>query len=240
MQKATLLHQGKAKSVYATDHPDYCIMVFRDDASAFNGVKLASLARKGKVNNHINAWFMQHLMQAGIATHFEKTLAADNEALFKRLNMIPVECVVRNRAAGSLCKRLGVTEGQVIAPPLFEFFLKDDALGDPLITEDHIAAFGWASQEEVTAMRHLSLQVNSILQPLFLQAGMILVDYKLEFGRFKGQVLLGDEFSPDGCRIWDSTTLEKLDKDRFRRDLGGVVEAYEIVAERLGIPLNAL
>lgn len=237
MQKGELLHKGKAKSVYAGADSEHCVMEFRDDASAFNGVKLASLERKGAVNNQINAWFMQRLANAGIPTHFEKVLSA-NTALFKRLQMIPVECVVRNRAAGSICKRLGIAEGKEITPPLFEFFLKDDALGDPLITEDHIYAFNWASQKEVAEMRRLSLLTNQVLQPLFLQAGMILVDYKLEFGRYQGQVLLGDEFSPDGCRIWDSQTLEKLDKDRFRRDLGNVVEAYEVVAQRLEIPLS--
>src|SRR5690554_3401029 len=190
--------------------------------------------RKGMVNNRFNAFIMEKLEAAGIPTHFERLLG-DDEALVKRLEMIPVECVVRNVAAGSICRRLGVQEGLELDPPTFELFLKNDALHDPMINEYHIRSFGWARPEEVDIMKALTFKVNDILKELFAGAGMILVDYKLEFGVFNGQVVLGDEFSPDGCRIWDSETREKLDKDRFRQDLGNVIESYELVGRRLGI-----
>lgn len=236
MQKGSELYSGKAKTLYATDAPQYLWMEFRDDATAFDGEKKAQLARKGKVNNHFNAFIMQKLAAAGIGNHFERILS-DHESLVKRLEMLPVECVVRNIAAGSICRRLGITEGRELNPPIFEFFLKDDALHDPMINECHIENFGWATKEEIAIMKAMSFKVNEILKPLFLQAGMLLVDYKLEFGRFAGQILLGDEFTPDGCRIWDVETREKLDKDRFRKDLGNVIEAYEQVAQRLNIAI---
>ncbi|RMH45947.1 MAG: phosphoribosylaminoimidazolesuccinocarboxamide synthase [Gammaproteobacteria bacterium] len=236
MKKGQLLYQGKAKSVYETDNPDFLILEFRNDASAFDGTKRASLARKGEVNNKFNAFIMQKLAAAGIPTHFEKLLS-DNESLVKNLQMIPVECVVRNRAAGSLCRRLGVEEGLELSPPTFEFFYKNDALHDPMVNEYHIRAFGWASEDEIAEMKKWTFHVNDILTKLFDDAGLILVDYKLEFGRFKGEVVLGDEFSPDGCRLWDKATGEKMDKDRFRQDLGNVIESYEEVARRLGVPL---
>ena len=236
MQKRELLYSGKAKSVYASDDPDKLILQFRNDTSAFDGEKVAQLERKGMVNNKFNAFIMQTLAKGGIPTHFEQLLS-DDEALVKRLAMIPVECVVRNISAGSLCRRLGVAEGLELNPPTFEFFLKNDALHDPMVNEYHIRAFGWASQDEIERMTTLTFQVNEILKRLFAQAGLLLVDYKLEFGRFRGEVLLGDEFSPDGCRLWDAATRDKLDKDRFRQGLGGVVEAYEEVARRLGVPL---
>lgn len=169
-------------------------------------------------------------------THFIRLLS-DNESVVKRLDMIKVECVVRNIAAGSLCRRLGVKEGLELDPPLFEFFLKNDELGDPMINENHIVHFGWATAMEIETMKELTFRVNAVLKPLFLAANMLLVDYKLEFGRFHGQLLLGDEFTPDGCRIWDAVTHEILDKDRFRKDLGDVIEGYEAAAHRLGIPL---
>jgi len=231
------LYSGKAKSVYTTDDPDHLILHFRDDTSAFDGEKKASLARKGMVNNKVNAFIMTKLEQAGIATHFEELLS-DTQSLVKRLDMIPVECVVRNIAAGSICRRLGVKEGLDLNPPTFEFFLKNDELHDPMINDYHIRAFGWASEEEVAAMKELTFKVNDVLKKLFLAAGLLLVDYKLEFGRFHGQVVLGDEFTPDGCRLWDAETREKLDKDRFRQNLGNVIEAYEEVARRLGVDLS--
>ena len=230
------LYTGKAKSLYATDDPHCLIMHFRDDVSAFDREKYAQLARKGIINNHINAFIMCHLKQAGIATHFIQLLS-DDETLVNALQMIPLECVVRNIAAGSLCKRLGVEEGTVLEPPLFEFFLKDDALHDPLVNEDHIRAFAWADATQVNAMKAQSLQINTILRLLFQEAGMLLVDYKLEFGMHDGKIILGDEFSPDGCRIWDIDTHTRLDKDRFRRDEGDVIAAYTEVAQRLRIPL---
>lgn len=236
MKKLTELYSGKAKSVYATDDADRVIMEFRDDTSAFDGRKIVQLARKGRVNNKFNAFIMEKLSAAGVPTHFERLLS-DNEVLVKKLQMIPVECVVRNLAAGSLCKRLGITEGQELNPPTLEFFLKNDALHDPMINEYHIRSFGWASDAEVTIMKDLTFSANHVLKTLFANAGILLVDYKLEFGRFNGAIILGDEFSPDGCRLWDATTRKKLDKDRFRQDLGDVIEGYEEVARRLGVEL---
>ena len=231
------LYSGKAKSVYNTDDQDHLVLLFRDDTSAFDGEKTASLARKGMVNNKFNAFIMRKLEQAGIPTHIEEVLS-DNQSLVKRLDMIPVECVIRNIAAGSICRRLGVKEGLDLDPPTFEFFLKDDELHDPMINDYHIRAFGWASEQEVETMKQLTFKVNDVLKKLFLDAGLLLVDYKLEFGRFHGQVVLGDEFTPDGCRLWDAKTREKLDKDRFRQNLGNVIEAYEEVARRLGVELS--
>ena len=236
MKKLTELYSGKAKSVYATDDADCVIMEFRDDTSAFDGRKIVQLARKGRVNNKFNAFIMEKLSAAGVPTHFERLLS-DNEVLVKKLQMIPVECVVRNIAAGSLCKRLGITEGQELNPPTLEFFLKNDALHDPMINEYHIRSFGWATDGEVILMKELTFRANHVLKTLFANAGILLVDYKLEFGRFHDTVILGDEFSPDGCRLWDATTRKKLDKDRFRQDLGDVIEGYEEVARRLGVML---
>lgn len=236
MEKRQELYAGKAKSVYKTDDDDFVIMCFRDDTSAFDGEKMEQLTRKGEVNNKFNAFIMDYLQKAGIPTHFERLLSA-NEALVKKMDMMPIECVIRNVASGSLCRRLGVKEGQELNPAVFEFFLKDDVLHDPMINEYHIETFSWASKESVNKMKQLTFKVNTILKELFSDSGMILVDYKLEFGLFKGQVVLGDEFSPDGCRLWDKKTRKKLDKDRFRQGLGGVIEAYEEVALRIGVTL---
>ena len=237
MEKGQELYSGKAKSVFLTQDPAQLIMEFRDDTSAFDGEKMDQLARKGMVNNRFNAFIMDHLEAKGVATHFER-LRSDTESQVKRLDMIPVECVVRNIATGSLCRRLGVEDGLDLVPPTFEFFLKNDELHDPMINEYHIASFGWATPEEVTSMKSQTFRVNEILSALFAAGGMTLVDFKLEFGRFGGQLLLGDEFTPDGCRLWDTDTRKKLDKDRFRQGLGGVVEAYEEVALRLGVDLT--
>lgn len=234
MEKREELYAGKAKSVYKTDDPDLLIMHFRDDTSAFDGKKLEQLERKGKVNNIFNAFIMEKLKAAGIPTHFEKRLN-DRESLVKRMAMMPVECVVRNVSAGSLVRRLGVEEGLELNPPTYELFLKNDAQGDPMINESLCLTFGWATEAQLAEMKQLTYKVNGVLKQLFDEAGMLLVDYKLEFGVFKGEVVLGDEFSPDGCRLWDKATREKLDKDRFRQGLGGVVEAYEEVGRRLGI-----
>lgn len=234
MEKRAELYAGKAKSVYYTDDPDYLILHFRDDTSAFDGEKIEQLKRKGMVNNHFNAFIMGKLAEAGIPVHIEKLLS-DEEVLVKKLEMMPVECVVRNISAGSLCRRLGVEEGLELNPPTYELFLKDDALHDPMINESLVETFGWATPADMATMKTLTYKVNDVLKKLFADAGILLVDYKLEFGLFKGKVVLGDEFSPDGCRLWDAKTREKLDKDRFRQGLGGVIEAYEEVGKRLGM-----
>lgn len=234
MEKRQSLYAGKAKSVYASDDPDRLILHFRDDTSAFDGQRMESLARKGMVNNKFNAFIMAKLESAGIPTHFDGLLS-DTECVVKKLDMIPVECVVRNVAAGGLVKRLGVEEGRELTPPTFELFLKNDALHDPMINESLAETFGWATPDQLTRMKVLTFQVNDVLKQLFLDGGMLLVDYKLEFGLFKDEIVLGDEFSPDGCRLWDQKTREKLDKDRFRQGLGGVIEAYEEVGRRIGI-----
>ncbi|UAW97495.1 phosphoribosylaminoimidazolesuccinocarboxamide synthase [Halopseudomonas nanhaiensis] len=236
MEKRTELYRGKAKSVYTTDDPERLILLFRNDTSAFDGKKIEQLERKGMVNNRFNAFIMQKLEEAGVPTQFD-ALLSDTECLVKKLDMIPVECVVRNHAAGSLVRRLGIEEGQTLNPPTFELFLKDDAKGDPFINDSHVVTFGWATAEQLARMRELTLKVNGILGELFDQAGLMLVDFKLEFGVFKGEIVLGDEFSPDGCRLWDKETRKKMDKDRFRQGLGGVIEAYEEVAQRLGVEL---
>lgn len=237
MIKGKELYRGKAKTVYHCEGDEqHYIMHFRDDASAFDGVKRAQLQRKGLVNNHFNAFIMQALEGAGIKTHFVKLLS-QQDSLVRRLKMLPIECVVRNIATGSLTKRLGVEEGLALSPPIFEFFYKDDALHDPMINDSHIVSLGWGTVAQWQAMKTLTLQVNEILKPLFLQAGLLLVDYKLEFGEANGELYLGDEFTPDGCRIWDEKSGEKLDKDRFRQDLGNVIDAYEAVAKRLGMEI---
>lgn len=237
MEKREERYSGKAKSVYTTDDPNLLVLYFRNDTSAFDGKRIEQLDRKGMVNNKFNAFIMQKLEAAGIPTHFVKLLS-DQESLVKSLKMIPVECVVRNIAAGSICRRLGVEEGLDLNPPTFEFFLKNDALGDPMINESHIESFGWATPEQVAAMKELTFKVNDLLKQLFLDGNMLLVDCKLEFGLDQnGKLVLGDEFTPDGCRLWDKDTREKLDKDRFRQNLGNVVESYEIVGRRLGVDL---
>ncbi|MDK8464213.1 phosphoribosylaminoimidazolesuccinocarboxamide synthase [Marinobacter sp. SS13-12] len=237
MEKREELYAGKAKSVYRTDDPDRFVMVFRDDTSAFDGEKKEQLNRKGMVNNRFNAFIMEKLEAAGVPTHFEGLLS-DTESLVKKLDMIPVECVVRNISAGSLCRRLGVEEGLELNPPTFELFLKNDAMHDPMVNESLAVSFGWANADELARMKELTYQVNDVLKALFDEAGMLLVDYKLEFGRAGGEIVLGDEFSPDGCRIWDRETRKKMDKDRFRQGLGDVIETYEEVGRRLGISFD--
>lgn len=239
MNKIAELYAGKAKTVYTTEDDNKLILHFRNDTSAFDGEKMAQLDRKGMVNNRFNAFIMQKLENAGVPTHFEKLLS-DEESLVKKLDMLPIECVVRNISTGSLCRRLGVEEGLDLDPPTFEFFLKNDELHDPMINDSHILTFKWATQQHIDQMKALTFQVNTVLKALFAEAGLLLVDYKLEFGEYQGALLLGDEFTPDGCRLWDTETREKLDKDRFRQGLGGVVEAYEEVARRLGVDLPEL
>jgi len=230
------LYSGKAKTLYRTDDPDILLMRFRNDTSAFDGEKVEQLERKGAVNNKFNAYIMKALQAAGVETHFV-SLESDHDSLVRPMEMIPVECVVRNYAAGSLCRRLGTEEGIALSPPVFEFFLKNDALHDPMINDSHIISFAWANADEITAMKAMTLRCNEILLKLFGDAGLLLVDFKLEFGRYQGRLVLGDEFSPDGCRLWDAKTRKKLDKDRFRQGLGNVIEGYEEVARRIGVVL---
>ena len=237
MKKLDELYAGKAKSVYYTDDENKLILHYRNDTSAFDGGKIEQLDRKGEVNNKFSAFIMQKLEEAGVPTHHEGLLSAE-ESVVKKLDMFPIECVVRNIATGSITKRLGVEDGITLTPPTFEFFLKNDELHDPMINEYHIRSFGWADDEAVEKMKELTFKVNDVLTKLFADAGLLLVDYKLEFGRLQGEIYLGDEFTPDGCRLWDAETRKKLDKDRFRQGLGGVVEAYEEVAHRLGVELG--
>ena len=236
-QRLAELYSGKAKTVYTVADPTRLILHFRNDTSAFDGEKIQQLERKGRVNNRFNAFIMQKLEAAGISTHYD-SLLSDDETLVKRLDMIPVECVVRNIAAGSICRRLGVKEGLDLEPPTFEFFLKNDELHDPMINDYHIRSFNWANDNEIQQMKLLTFKVNDVLKDLFSNAGLLLVDYKLEFGRYQGEIVLGDEFTPDGCRLWDAKTRKKLDKDRFRQGLGDVIESYEEVAQRIGVDLS--
>jgi len=237
VQKTTELYRGKAKTVYNTTDDNLLVLHFRNDTSAFDGERIEQLDRKGMINNKFNYFIMQKLQAAGIPTQVEQLLS-DDEVLVKKLKMIPVECVVRNFAAGSLVRRLGVTEGMALTPPTFELFLKNDALHDPMVNESLAVSFNWATEAQLAKMKQLTFKANEVLTALFDAAGMMLVDFKLEFGVFNGEIVLGDEFSPDGCRLWDKATRKKLDKDRFRQGLGGVVEAYEEVANRLGVKLD--
>ena len=237
MQKVSELYRGKAKTVFTTDDPEKLILEFRNDTSAFDGEKIEQLDRKGEVNNKFNHFIMQKLEDAGVSTQVE-SLINDNESLVKKLDMIPVECVVRNFAAGSICRRLGVEEGMSLMPPTFEFFLKNDALHDPMINESHCESFGWASAEQISKMKEITFTVNNVLSSIFDEGGILLVDFKLEFGVDSlGNIILGDEFTPDGCRLWDKETKKKLDKDRFRQGLGSVIESYIEVAKRIGLEL---
>jgi len=235
MDKIKEITKGKAKSLYTTSKDDRLVMHFSDDTSAFDGKKKEALLGKGAVNNQFNAFIMDHLQNNGIETHHIEVLN-NNDSLVWNLNMFPIECVIRNRASGSICRRLGTEDGLILESPLFEFFLKDDDLGDPLINDEHIISFGWATKDKIDEMKKLTYKVNSVLKELFINSGLILVDFKVEFGvNGNGTILLADEFTPDGCRLWDSETLKKMDKDRFRQGLGDVVESYHQVADRLGM-----
>ena len=235
MDKIKEITKGKAKSLYTTSKDDRLVMHFSDDTSAFDGKKKEALLGKGAVNNQFNAFIMDHLQNNGIETHHIEVLN-NNDSLVWNLNMFPIECVIRNRASGSICRRLGTEDGLILESPLFEFFLKDDDLGDPLINDEHIISFGWATKDQIDEMKKLTYKVNSVLKELFINSGLILVDFKVEFGvNGNGTILLADEFTPDGCRLWDSETLKKMDKDRFRQGLGDVVESYHKVADRLGM-----
>ncbi|MBD1373351.1 phosphoribosylaminoimidazolesuccinocarboxamide synthase [Hazenella sp. IB182357] len=229
-----MLYEGKAKQIYATDDQTVVRIQYKDEATAFNGEKKEQLAGKGEMNNCITSILFEYLHEKGIQTHFIRRISA-TEQLVKRLKMIPLEVVVRNQVAGSLVKRLGLAEGTKLNQPIIEYYLKDDRLGDPLINHDHIATLRIIDPNTLADIRELALNVNEYLHKLFWDKGMVLVDFKLEYGIDEmGDVMLGDEISPDTCRLWDRETGDKLDKDRFRRDLGDVVKSYQIVWKRLG------
>ena len=232
MTRKDLLYEGKAKRVYSTEDPGQRIIEFKDDATALNGAKKGTIMDKGIVNNAMSSYLFALLEEGGVANHFLERMS-DREMLVRRVQIIPLELIVRNIAAGSMSKRLGIPEGTVLGRPVVEFSYKDDALGDPLVNEDHIRAIGAATDEEVATLRTLALRINDLLREWFGSVGITLVDFKLEFGQADGKILLADEISPDTCRFWDTATGEKLDKDRFRRDLGGVQEAYHEVLGRL-------
>ncbi len=230
--KGNKLYEGKAKIIYETDNPDLLIQYFKDEATAFNAQKKGVIKEKGVMNNAISTRLFKLLEDEGIKTHFVEKLS-EREMLVKRLEIIPVEVVVRNIVAGSLAKRMGLEEGTPLKEAVVEFYYKSDELGDPMINNYHIRAFGLAKDEELEAMVESALKVNDILKKFFDERGILLVDFKLEYGRHHGEILLGDEITPDGCRLWDKQTLERLDKDRFRRDLGKIEEAYEEVLRKV-------
>ena len=231
--KTNQLYEGKAKKVFATTDPDLYIVDYKDDATAFNGEKKGTIAGKGVINNRVTNHLMRMLEQKGIPTHFVQELS-ERETLVKKVTIVPIEVIVRNIAAGSLSKRLGLPEGTKMRSTVLEYCYKDDALADPMINNYHIAAMGLATEQELTKIAYYSLEINKILGEYLKDAGIELIDFKLEFGRTgDGTIVLADEISPDTCRFWDSATGEKLDKDRFRRDMGGVEDAYQEVMRRL-------
>ena len=233
MEKREQLYEGKAKKVFATENPDYCIVSYKDDATAFNGLKKGTILGKGAINNRVTNYLMKMLEKEGIPTHFVEELN-DRETVVKRVKIIPLEVIVRNVAAGSLAKRLGLEEGVRMGRTVLEFCYKDDALGDPMVNEYHILAMNFATEEELKLISEYSLKINRILSEYLAEVNVELIDFKLEFGKTAdGTVVLADEISPDTCRFWDMTTHEKLDKDRFRRDLGGVEDAYHEILKRL-------
>jgi phosphoribosylaminoimidazole-succinocarboxamide synthase len=238
MTRRRRVYEGKAKVLFEGPEPGTLVQYFKDDATAFNGEKKSTVTGKGVLNNRISEHLMSRLTDIGIQNHFIRRLNM-REQLIKEVEIIPVEVIIRNVAAGSICTRLGLTEGSPLPRTIIEYCFKSDELNDPLIAEEHITAFGWATPAELDEIMNMSLRVNDFLSGLFTGIGIRLIDFKLEFGRyFNGeemQVILADEISPDNCRLWDSATNEKLDKDRFRRDLGGVEDAYQEVARRLGI-----
>jgi len=234
MEKGELLYEGKAKKVYKTENPDLLIVDYKDDATAFNGLKKGTIVGKGVINNRMSNYMMKILSQKGIPTHFVEELS-DRETLVKKVEIVPLEVIIRNVAAGSFSKRLGVAEGTPLKETVLEFCYKNDELGDPMVNLSHIRAIGLASQQEIDKISEIAYKVNEVLKEYFKSVNIQLVDFKIEFGRYKGEIILADEISPDTCRLWDLTTKEKLDKDRFRRDLGNVEAAYEEVFKRLGL-----
>lgn len=235
MEKTVQLYEGKAKKVYATENPDLVIVSYKDDATAFDGLKKGTIVGKGAINNRMSNYLMQILEKKGIKTHFVEELN-DNETVVKKVSIVPLEVIIRNISAGSFAKRFGVEEGIVFAEPTIEFSYKNDDLHDPLMNSYHALALGLATKEEIDLIKSMAFTVNEVLKEYFIGLGVKLVDFKLEFGKTSdGTIVLADEISPDTCRFWDAETNEKLDKDRFRRDLGNVEEAYEEVFKRLGL-----
>jgi phosphoribosylaminoimidazole-succinocarboxamide synthase len=232
MNSGELIYEGKGKRIFSTERDDEVIMSYKDEATAFDGAKKGIIKDKGVINNRISALIYTFLARHGIPTHLVKTLDERN-VVVKRLEMIPVEVVVRNLIAGGLAKRLGREEGEALSSPVVELYYKSDALHDPMISESLAVAMGWASEEQLQDMKAQALRINQVLQSFFDGIGIILVDFKLEFGLYQGRLILGDEITPDGCRLWDKISLEKMDKDRFRRDLGGEEEAYQEVVRRI-------
>ena len=233
MEKTTQMYEGKAKKVFATENPDYCIVSYKDDATAFNGLKKGTILGKGAINNRVTNHLMRLLEKNGVPTHLVEELN-DRETLVKKVSIVPLEVIVRNIAAGSLSKRLGIPEGVKMKQTVLEYCYKDDDLGDPMVNDYHILAMEWATREELDLIASYSFKINEVLTEYLKEAGIELIDFKLEFGKTKeGQIVLADEISPDTCRFWDIATHEKLDKDRFRRDLGGVEDAYQEILRRL-------
>ena len=234
MEKKELLYEGKAKKVYTTENPDVLIVDYKDDATAFNGVKKGTIVGKGVVNNRMTNHIFRMLEEKGIPTHYIEELS-DRETAVKKVEIVPLEVIVRNVAAGSFSKKLGIEEGFKLLSPKLEFSYKNDELGDPMINDYYAVAIGAATREEINKITELVFKINEILVDYFKSIKVDLIDFKVEFGRYKGQIILADEISPDTCRFWDSETHEKLDKDRFRRDLGHVEEAYEEIYRRIGL-----
>ena len=234
MKRLEQLYEGKAKKVFLTDDPDVVLVSYKDDATAFNGIKKGQIKDKGIVNNICSNHLFRLLESKGIPTHYIEQIN-ERETYVKKVQIVPLEVIVRNIAAGSMSKRLGIPEGKVLAKPVVEFSYKCDELGDPLINDDHAIAMELATPEEIETIKVMALKVNDILKEYFAEIGVTLVDFKLEFGRFKGGIVLADEISPDTCRFWDSKTGEKLDKDRFRRDLDDVDKGYREIKKRMGL-----
>ena len=237
MQKGEQLYEGKAKKVFLTEDPDALIVSYKDDATAFNGLKKGTIAGKGAINNRMSNYLFQIIEREGVPTHYVQEIS-DRETVVRKVEIVPLEVIIRNVAAGSFSKRLGVSEGTELVEPTIEFSYKNDELEDPLINSYFAKALKLATQDELETIKKYAFMVNDILKVEFLKAGLRLIDFKIEFGRFHGKIILADEISPDTCRLWDAKTGDKLDKDRFRRDLGNVEEAYIEVAKRLGIEVE--
>ena len=233
MEKREQMYEGKAKKVFATDDANYCIVSYKDDATAFNGLKKGTISGKGVVNNKMSNYLMQLLEKEGVPTHYVEELN-DRETVVKKVSIVPLEVIIRNVAAGSFSKRLGVEEGTALKPTILEFCYKNDDLGDPMVNDYHILAMGYATEEDLNTIKTLTFKINEFLKDFFKKINVDLIDFKIEFGKTAdGQIVLADEISPDTCRFWDATTHEKLDKDRFRRDLGGVEDAYQEMMKRI-------